>query len=68
MAAHTQKRPVANGVAYGEYLQAVVRFDPDTFAQVRQRAIDEGTSFGEQIRILVDLGLETEAIAQDPHG
>lgn len=39
-------------------LQAVVRFDPDTFEQIRQRAIAEKTSFAEQVRRLVEWGLE----------
>ena len=42
-------------------LQIVVRFDDETFAQIRRRAVREGTSFGEQVRRLVEWGLEAEA-------
>ncbi|KKN17941.1 hypothetical protein LCGC14_0960870 [marine sediment metagenome] len=35
-----------------------VRFDPETFEEIRRRAIKEGTSFAEQVRILVEWGLE----------
>jgi hypothetical protein len=39
-------------------LQVVVRLDDDTFAEVRSRAQRECTSFGEQVRLLVEWGLE----------
>ena len=35
-----------------------VRFDSETFDEIRKRAIKEGTSFAEQVRILVEWGLE----------
>lgn len=57
----TQKRPVARGSKdprFPDHTQIVVRFDDETFAQIRDRAIREGTSFGEQIRMLVEWGLE----------
>lgn len=38
----------------------VVGFDDETFEQVRQRALTERTSFGEQVRLLVEFGLETD--------
>jgi hypothetical protein len=38
--------------------QVVVRLDDEMFEEVRQRAEREKTSFGEQVRILVEWGLE----------
>lgn len=58
---HTQKRPVARGVRKNPgCLQCVVELDDDTFETVRQRAIKQSTSFGEQVRILIEWGLEAE--------
>ena len=55
---HTQKRPVARGVPQPNgMVGAVVYLDPETFKEVRQRAIAEKTSFGEQVRTLVEWGL-----------
>ena len=45
-------------------LQIVVAFDPDTFAEIRERAIRGQTSFAEQVRMLVDWGLETERLVK----
>lgn len=36
----------------------VIGFDDETFAEIRQRAERERTSFGEQVRNLVEWGLE----------
>jgi hypothetical protein len=44
-------------------VQIVVSFDPETFAEIRGRAIQQQTSFAEQIRLLVEWGLEAEIIA-----
>ncbi|MCG8506197.1 MAG: hypothetical protein MI755_16455 [Sphingomonadales bacterium] len=55
---HTQKRPVARGVRKDRKLAVVVAFDEETFDAIRQRAISEGTSFGEQVRTLVEWGLD----------
>lgn len=38
----------------------VVGFDPETFNDMRDRALKAGTSMGEQIRLLVEWGLEAE--------
>lgn len=38
--------------------QVVVRFDIETFNQIRDRAVDGRTSFAEQVRQLVEWGLE----------
>ncbi len=42
----------------GGNLAVSVRFDPETFEQIRARAERERTSFGEQVRVLVEVGLE----------
>jgi hypothetical protein len=42
------------------YVSTVVRLDEETFAAIRQRAIAQRTSFGEQVRTLLEWGLETE--------
>jgi hypothetical protein len=36
-----------------------IAFDEDTLSQVQQRANRAGHSFGEEVRILVEMGLET---------
>lgn len=59
---HTQKRPVARGVRKGDgTIAVVVHLPDDTFNEVRERAIAEGTSWGEQARTLIEWGLETDA-------
>lgn len=61
---HTQTRPVARGVVdprYPERRQTIVSFAADDFEVIRQRAIAQGTSFSEQVRILVTWGLEADA-------
>lgn len=61
---HTQKRTVARGVPDPRYpgrVQAVVSFDAEDFETIRPRAIKHGTSFAEQVRILVEWGLEADA-------
>lgn len=60
---HTQKRPVAKGVVDPRdptRRQIVVAFDGDVFDQVRKRAVKEKTSFAEQVRLLVEWGLEAD--------
>lgn len=58
---HTQKRPPAVGVAKSDGTKGcVVHFPNETFDQIRERAIREKTSFGEQVRTLVEWGLESE--------
>jgi hypothetical protein len=57
----TQTRPVAKGTRdprFPEHLQTVCRFEDELFAEIRARAISERTSFNEQVRILVEWGLE----------
>lgn len=62
-----KKKPVAVGrvynskKGYGTYFRDTsIRFDMETFEEIRQRAIKKKTSFGAEIRMLVELGLETE--------
>lgn len=40
--------------------RCVVGFDPETFQVIRDRAIREKTSFAEQVRLLVEWGLEAK--------
>jgi len=58
---HTQKRPVARGCRkhrqHGR-LGIVCYLDEDTFFAIRKRAVKEHISFGEQVRILLEWGLE----------
>lgn len=49
----------AVGVAHGKNLQITVRFDPETFQAIRARAWHEKTSVAEQVRRLVEWGLES---------
>lgn len=43
---------------YAGLRRIVVAFDEETFGEVRERATDNRTSFAEQVRILVEWGLE----------
>jgi hypothetical protein len=43
----------------GAQQRIIIGFDPETFTQVRRRAKSAGTSFAEQVRVLVEFGLET---------
>lgn len=40
------------------------QFDDQTFSQIRDRAEKEQTSFAEQVRQLVEFGLEADAAAE----
>lgn len=60
--AHTQKREVARGTIdprRPELRQTIVRMDAETFEEIRERAVREKTSFSEQVRLLLEWGLET---------
>jgi hypothetical protein len=41
-------------------LGLVCYFDPDQFDEIRTRATKHGTSFSEQVRLLVEWGFEAE--------
>ncbi len=43
----------------GAQQRIIIGLDPETFMQVRRRAKAAGTSFAEQVRVLVEFGLET---------
>lgn len=51
------------GIGFARYNGAqqriIIGLDPETFTQVRRRAKSAGTSFAEQVRLLVEFGLET---------
>lgn len=52
----TYKTP-ARGVQNGSYRQLLVKIDPETFEQIRDRAVDEKTSMAHQIRLVIEWGL-----------
>jgi hypothetical protein len=63
--ARARRRPGAGSVSrggdgrdHGDLRRIVVAFPEETFADVRARAEKEGTSFAEQVRTLVEWGLE----------
>ncbi len=57
-----QARNVARGNSYGarQLRQVSVQIDEGTLEQVRARAMAEGTSLSEQVRLLVEWGLEVD--------
>jgi hypothetical protein len=42
----------------GAQQRMIIGLDPETFMQVRRRAKPSGTSFAEQVGVLVEFGLE----------
>jgi len=48
------------GHIQGGHVKMVCAIDPDTFAQIRALAVKRKTSLAEQIRILIEFGLESE--------
>jgi hypothetical protein len=48
------------GVRRGAFVQHVARFDSDTFEEIREKAVRDGTSLSEAIRTLCVWGLEAE--------
>lgn len=48
----------ATGIPHGTYLQVSIRLDVETFQTIRARAWREQTSVAEQVRLLVEWGLE----------
>lgn len=54
----SQCKSVANGLRNGAMVRVVVSFDEETFDQIRSRAIAQQSSFAEQVRLLVEFGLE----------
>ncbi len=52
----------AKGILNGNLMRLVCSFDIETWEQVRGLARKRGTSVAHQVRQLVELGLETEAL------
>lgn len=58
--------PVARGQRRkGNNRGANVVFDPESFMQIRNSAIQQGISFAERVRDLCEIGMETEKISKD---
>lgn len=53
-------RIVGQGVKHGQMKSIYVALDPDTFDHLASRAKKEKTSMSEQIRTMVEWGLESE--------
>lgn len=51
---------LARGHDYRQQRRVVVGFDPETFDQIRTRAQQHRTSFAEEVRTLIEWGLESE--------
>lgn len=51
---------VAEGLTVGPYKKTAVLFERETHETIRALAIKHGTSFAEQVRTLVEWGLEHE--------
>lgn len=62
---HGEARPRA-AVADDKLKTIAVRFDPETFAEILTRAEARGVSLAEEVRLLVEWGLEAE-ILEPPH-
>lgn len=48
-----------DGRQHGDLRRIIVSFPEETFAEIRERAERERTSFAEQVRTLVEWGLES---------
>lgn len=58
-AIHRRSAPfVGEGMTVGPYRKSVVLFDHETHETIRALAIKNGTGFSEQVRLLVEWGLE----------
>ena len=56
----TLRRSIAKGSKdprFPDHTQIVVRIEDETFAEIRALAVAQNTSFGEQVRILLEWGL-----------
>lgn len=47
----------------GRRLRCCVAFDSDQFEEIREQAVEDRTSFAEQVRLLVEWGLESARLA-----
>lgn len=59
---HGEARPRAAGHDDGALKTIAVRFDPETFTEILTRAEARGVSLAEEVRLLVEWGLEAETI------
>jgi hypothetical protein len=53
---------VAKGFREARKIMLAVRFSPETFEELRALAAKHHTSLGEQVRELVEIGLDVEAV------
>jgi hypothetical protein len=56
---------VTKGLRLGQKIQLAARFSPETFDEIRALAAKRKTSVAEQIRVLVEIGLDVEAIGAE---
>jgi hypothetical protein len=56
---------VTKGLRLGQKIQLAARFSPSTFEEIRALAAKRKTSVAEQIRVLVEIGLDVEAIGAE---
>jgi hypothetical protein len=56
---------VTKGLRDCHKIQLAARFSPNTFEELRALAAKRKTSVAEQIRVLVEIGLEVEAIGAE---
>jgi hypothetical protein len=52
------RQPARGSIKTPGSRRIVVQFDDETFGEIRRRAEAEGSSFAEQVRTLVEWGLE----------
>lgn len=57
-APETRAKGVVKGHSKGSHKRIVVAFPPDTFDTINKLAVRSSTSFAEQVRMLVEWGLE----------
>jgi hypothetical protein len=58
---HTLKRPIAKGAKdprFPDHTQIAVRIEDELFAEIRALAVSGAVSLSEQVRILLEWGLE----------
>jgi hypothetical protein len=56
---------VTKGLRNYQKIQLAARFSPETFEEIRALAAKRKTSVAEQIRMLVEIGLDVEAIGAE---
>lgn len=49
----------AKGSVKGNHVRVACGFDPETFDYLRARAVREGTSVAEQVRLFTEWGIES---------